>query len=139
MHNCCDGSGNTRRVSKIPDTHLPVLQKKTRQYPKNPYRLKSLYHKIVCILLRNAHKMTRQAELTVCTESEPVCVHFTKVNKLPYDTTTLADRSGTKNTRYLTARTKKEIPARYPKMNIRTRPMPEKSTYTRPITTQLCT
>ena len=33
--------------------------------------------------------MTRQAALNGCTESEPVCVHFSKVNKLPYNTTTL--------------------------------------------------
>ena len=30
--------------------------------------------------------MTRQAALNVWTESEPVCVHFSKVNKLPYNT-----------------------------------------------------
>ena len=42
-----------------------------------------------CLLLRNAHKITRQAVLNVCTESEPFCVHFSKVNKLPYDITTL--------------------------------------------------
>ena len=33
--------------------------------------------------------MTRQAVLNVCTESEPFCVHFSKVNKLAYDITTL--------------------------------------------------
>ena len=33
--------------------------------------------------------MTRLAALNVCIESEPVFVHFSKGNKLPYDTTTL--------------------------------------------------
>ena len=51
--------------------------------------LKLVHHKVDCLLLRNAHKITRQAALNVCTESAPVCVHLSKVNKLPYDTTTL--------------------------------------------------
>ena len=33
--------------------------------------------------------MTRQAALNECTESEPVCVYSSKVNKLPYYGTTL--------------------------------------------------
>ena len=34
--------------------------------------------------------MTRKAAQNGFTESEPVCVHCSKVNKLPYDETTLA-------------------------------------------------
>ena len=51
--------------------------------------LKSIHDKVVCLFLRNAHKMTRKTALNVCTKSEPVCVHYSKVNKLPYDGTTL--------------------------------------------------
>ena len=42
--------------------------------------LKSIHHKVDCLLLRNAHKMTRQAALNVCncTASEPVCVHCSR-------------------------------------------------------------
>ena len=36
--------------------------------------LKLFHHNVNCLLLRNAHKMTRQAALNGCTASEPVCV-----------------------------------------------------------------
>ena len=52
--------------------------------------VKFIYHnlmiyKVECLLLGNAHKMTMQAVVNVFTESEPFCVHLSKVNKLPYD------------------------------------------------------
>ena len=37
----------------------------------------------------DAHKMSKQAALNGYTESEPFCVHLSKVNKLPYNGTTL--------------------------------------------------
>ena len=40
--------------------------------------------------------MTRQAVMNVCTESERFCVHFSKVNKEPYDITTLESVSDKK-------------------------------------------
>ena len=52
--------------------------------------LKSIRHKVVCLLLRNAHKMTRKAALNGCTESEPVLCAFLKSKQTPYDTSTLA-------------------------------------------------
>ena len=41
--------------------------------------LKSIHHKVVCLLLRNAQKMTRQAALNGYTESEPFCVHLERL------------------------------------------------------------
>ena len=55
--------------------------------------VKSINHTVVCLLLSNAHKMsTRQAALDEYTESEPFRLHFSKVNKLPYDGTTLVGK-----------------------------------------------
>ena len=33
------------------------------------------------VVIAEPHKMTRQAVLNVCTESEPFCVHLSKVSK----------------------------------------------------------
>ena len=38
--------------------------------------LKSIHHKVVCLLLINVHKMTRQAALNGCTGLESVCMHI---------------------------------------------------------------
>ena len=57
--------------------------------PDQQLLLKSIHHMVVYLLLRNAHKMTRQATLNGYTESELFCVHLSKVNKLPYNGTIL--------------------------------------------------
>ena len=44
-----------------------------------------MYHKVVvCLLLRNAHKMTRQAALNGCTELETVLCAFLKSKQTTY-------------------------------------------------------
>ena len=65
-----------------------IKQKLVVAHTSSTPKVDTLYdYKVVCLLLKNSHKMTRQAMLNVCTE--PFCVHFSKINKLPYDITTL--------------------------------------------------
>ena len=71
---------------------IPIIFFTNGQYSANfnEFKVVILYVRyIVCLLLRNAHKMTRQAVLHVCTESEPVWCVFFKSKQTTVNTTTL--------------------------------------------------